>query len=174
MNQRGEQAENSGVPASRSALLPQSALPSPEMPVPAEITVREAATGPYTNHEQEEICLSCRMFFHSQLTITRSSGPLQGCWGPPTGEPGASALLHASNSTLCSPSGHIGWRAGSHLVTNCKSASEEALVCSQGTPREDLEEVLAYRHSPLFPRSGFGVGLHRPLHVQGVEAGKEQ
>lgn len=121
MNQRGEQAENLGVPASRSALLPQSALPSPEMPVPAEITVREAATGPYTKHEQEEIRL--RMFFHSQLMITRSSGPLQRCWGPPTGEPRASALLHAPNSTLCSPSGYIGWRAGSHLVTNCKGAS---------------------------------------------------
>lgn len=59
MNQRGELAENSGVPASRSGLLPQFALPSPQMPVPAEITVREAATGPYTNHEQEEIHLSC-------------------------------------------------------------------------------------------------------------------
>lgn len=123
MNQREELAENSGVPASKSALLPQSALPSPQMPVPAAITVREAATGPYTNHEQEEIRLSCRMFFCSQLTITRSNGPLQRCRGPPTGEPGASASLRAPNSTLCSPSGYIGWRAGSHLVTNCKGAS---------------------------------------------------
>lgn len=41
----GEQAENSGLPASRSAFLPQPALPGPEMPVPAAITVREAALG---------------------------------------------------------------------------------------------------------------------------------
>lgn len=47
------------------------------MPVPAEIMVKEAATGPYSNYEQEEIRLSCKMFFCSQLMITRSSGPLQ-------------------------------------------------------------------------------------------------
>lgn len=47
----GEQAENAGLPASRSAFLPQPALPGPEMPAPAEITVREAAAGPYSNHD---------------------------------------------------------------------------------------------------------------------------
>ena len=41
-----EQAENSGFSASRAALLPPPALPAPQMPVPAEIMVREAATRP--------------------------------------------------------------------------------------------------------------------------------
>lgn len=45
------------------------------MPVPAEIMVREAATGPYPNHGREEIRLSCKIPLCSQLTITRSSGP---------------------------------------------------------------------------------------------------
>lgn len=68
------------------------------MPVPAEIMVREAATGPYPNREREEIRLSCKMPFCSQLTITRSSGPcreaavhppvgsgVQPCYVPPAG-----------------------------------------------------------------------------------------
>ena len=63
-----------------SQLLGQCSFPSlhrpaPEMPVPAEIMVREAATGPYPNHEREEIRLSCKMPLCSQFTITRSSGP---------------------------------------------------------------------------------------------------
>lgn len=71
--------------------------------MPAEIMVREAATGPYSNHEQEEIRLSCKMPFCSHLTITGSSGPLQGCCGPPPGGLGASALLHAPSRTLRAP-----------------------------------------------------------------------
>lgn len=57
--------------------------PALEMPVPAEIMVREAATGPYSNCEQEEIRLSSKMPFCDQPTVTGSGGgvgvALQGC-----------------------------------------------------------------------------------------------
>lgn len=105
--------------------------------MPTEIMVREAATGPYSNHEQEEIRLSCIMPFCSQLTITRSSGPPQGCCGPPTGELGALALPHAPSRTFCSPSGCAGWRAGS-TFTSLNGSFLEALIAGTGISRKTL------------------------------------
>lgn len=106
--------------------------------MPAEIMVREAATGPYSNHEQEEIRLSCKMPFCSQLTITRSSGPLQGCCGPPTGGLGASELLDALRWTFWSPSRCPGWRVGSDLVISLNDSFLGTLISGPRISRKTL------------------------------------
>lgn len=70
-------------------------------------------------------------------------GPLQGCSGPPTGGLGGSALPHASNRTRCSPSGNVGWKAGSLLVTSLMVPLWRHLTLATESSREDLGKVLA-------------------------------